>query len=99
MYSLTEQSGAITLTEGQQIQLFMTGLGEPLRIDVTLKQSRSLNAPIMLARAYEQRIGVAAPSSKAPSQATSKQWSTPAPTATSMGSVHVIDGHQEILVG
>jgi hypothetical protein len=46
----------ITLTEGQQIQLFTTCLGEPLRTDVVLQRSTSLNDVIMFAHTYEQRL-------------------------------------------
>jgi hypothetical protein len=45
-----------TLTEGQQIQLFTTGLGEPLCTDVVLQQPTSLNDVVMFTRAYEQRL-------------------------------------------
>jgi hypothetical protein len=48
-----------TLTKPQQIQLFMTGLGQPLRTDVALQQPASLDAVIVLDRAYEQRERIA----------------------------------------
>jgi hypothetical protein len=73
----------LTLTEGQQIQLFKMGLGEPLRTDVALKQPRSLDVAVMLAHAYEQRLGVAAPTIKTTSWAVSKQWPALTSTTTS----------------
>jgi hypothetical protein len=45
------------LDEGQQIQLFTTVLGEPLRTDVALKQPRSLEVVVMFTCAYEQTGG------------------------------------------
>jgi hypothetical protein len=45
----------VSLTEAQQIQLFITMLGDPLRTDVTLQQPSSLDDAIIFARAYEQR--------------------------------------------
>ncbi|MEJ2003071.1 MAG: retropepsin-like aspartic protease [Maritimibacter sp.] len=44
-----------SLTEPQQIQLFITGLGDPLRTDVALQQPASLDNAIISACAYEQR--------------------------------------------
>jgi hypothetical protein len=42
-------------TEVQQVQLFITGLGKPLRTDVALQRPTTLNDAVMFARAYEQR--------------------------------------------
>jgi hypothetical protein len=44
------------ITEQQQIQLFTSGLGDPLRLDVTLQQPASMDDAIIFARAYEQRL-------------------------------------------
>jgi hypothetical protein len=43
------------LTEPLQVELFITGLGDPLRTDVALQQPASLDAAVIFARAYEQR--------------------------------------------
>jgi hypothetical protein len=45
-----------TITEQQQIQLFTTGLGDPLRLDVALQQSTSMDDAVIFAQAYEQRL-------------------------------------------
>jgi hypothetical protein len=64
-----------TLTEPQQIQLFTTGLGEPLHTDVALQQSSSLDEVVMFVRTYEQRSTTPAPSTPQSSQRTSaKSW-------------------------
>jgi hypothetical protein len=52
----------LTLTEPLQVQLFIAGLGPPLRIDVALLQSVSLEEALKFVRAYEQRLGTPAPS-------------------------------------
>jgi hypothetical protein len=65
----------------------MTGLSEPLRTDVALKQSRSLDVVVLLARAYEQRLGVAASPSRTASWSSSKPWSTMTLATSSVGSV------------
>jgi hypothetical protein len=44
-----------SLTEAQQIQLFITGLDDPLRTDVTLQKPSSLDDAVIFAWAYEQR--------------------------------------------
>jgi hypothetical protein len=43
------------LTEPQQVQLFITGLGDPLRTDIVLQQPATLDDVAIFARAYEQR--------------------------------------------
>jgi hypothetical protein len=45
-----------TITEQQQIQLFTTSLGDPLRLDVALQQPASMDDAVIFARAYEQRL-------------------------------------------
>jgi hypothetical protein len=64
-----------TLSEPQQNQLFITGLGDPLRTDVVLQQSASLDDAVIFARAYEQR--------NTSSQYTS--WTVTLPVATTTG--------------
>jgi hypothetical protein len=44
-----------TLFEPQQIQLFITGLGDPLCTDVVLQQPASLDNVVIFALTYEQR--------------------------------------------
>jgi hypothetical protein len=44
----------LTITEAQQVQLFIIGLGKPLHTDVALRCLALLNDAVMLARAYEQ---------------------------------------------
>jgi hypothetical protein len=44
-----------SLTEPLQIQLFITGLGDPLGTDVTLQQPSILDDVVIFTRAYEQR--------------------------------------------
>jgi hypothetical protein len=43
-----------TLSEPQQIQLFITSLGDPLCMDVALQQPSSLDDAVIFAHAYEQ---------------------------------------------
>jgi hypothetical protein len=45
-----------SLTEQQLVQLFTTGLGDPLHTDVALRRLATLDEAIMPARAYEQRL-------------------------------------------
>jgi hypothetical protein len=45
-----------SITELQQIQLFISGLGNPLRLDVALQQPSSMDDAIIFARAFEQRL-------------------------------------------
>jgi hypothetical protein len=45
-----------SITEPQQIQLFIMSLGDPLRLDVTLQQPSSMDDAVIFARAYEQRL-------------------------------------------
>jgi hypothetical protein len=45
-----------SITKPQQIQLFITGLGDPLRLDVTLQQPSLMDDAVIFARAYEQRL-------------------------------------------
>lgn len=49
------------LTEAQQVQLFIAGLGEPLSIDVQLLGPQSLELAMSFARSYERREQLAAP--------------------------------------
>jgi hypothetical protein len=43
------------LTEHQQIQLYITDLGNPLRSDVVLKKPATHGDAVIFARAYDQR--------------------------------------------
>jgi hypothetical protein len=45
----------LSISEDHKIQLFMAGLGQPLRMDVVLKKSTTLDEAIMYAHTYEQR--------------------------------------------
>jgi hypothetical protein len=45
-----------TLSEPQQIQLFITGFSDPLCMDVVLQQPSTLDDAVIFARAYEQCI-------------------------------------------
>jgi hypothetical protein len=45
----------MTLSEVQQLQLFITSLGDPLRTDVALQQLATLDGVVIFARAYVQR--------------------------------------------
>jgi hypothetical protein len=83
------------LTEQQQIQLFITSLGDPLWTDVALQQPASLDAAIIFARAYEQRNASRdnsyQPSSWAPSRPSFKPVlssastiPSPSPTASAL---------------
>jgi hypothetical protein len=44
------------LSEQQLIQIYTTGLVNPLKTDIALRRPASLDEAIMLARAYEQRL-------------------------------------------
>jgi hypothetical protein len=46
----------MTITEPQQIHIFITGLGDPLRLDVVLQQPSSMDDAVIFARAFEQRL-------------------------------------------
>jgi hypothetical protein len=64
-----------TLTEPQQIQLFTTGLSEPLRTDVALQRPSSLDEAVMFARAYEQHSTTPTPSApRSPQWTSAKSW-------------------------
>jgi hypothetical protein len=43
-----------TLTEHQKIRLYIMGLGNPLRTNVSLHQPASLDDTVIFAQAYEQ---------------------------------------------
>jgi hypothetical protein len=44
-----------SLMEHQQIQLYITDLGDPLRTDIQLQQPTKLDDAVIFARAYEQQ--------------------------------------------
>lgn len=56
------------MTERQQIQLFVDGLGQPLQTDVELQAPQSLESAMSLAHAYECRSQLAVPVAVPPSQ-------------------------------
>jgi hypothetical protein len=73
-----------TLFEPQQIQLFITGLSDPLRTDVTLQQSASLDDAVIFTRVYEQRNTSIETVSSQPAQSSScHTFRTPALPAAS----------------
>jgi hypothetical protein len=79
----------LTLTETQQVQLFITGLANPLRTDVALMQPRTLADAVVFARAYEQR-GVITASTTTPTRAPSRSFektagATPVQSVASSG--------------
>ncbi|KAG8091285.1 hypothetical protein GUJ93_ZPchr0011g27170 [Zizania palustris] len=43
------------ITEAHQVQLFIAGLGKPLRADIVLQRPTTLDDAVMFARAFEQR--------------------------------------------
>jgi hypothetical protein len=71
-----------TLTEPQQMQLFITGLKNPLRTDVALMQPATLADVIVFAWAYEQRDGSS--STTTPTQPRSPTRSTTRPAASTL---------------
>jgi hypothetical protein len=81
-----------SLTEPQQIQLFTTGLGEPVCTYVALQQPTLLDKDVMFTPFYEQcSMGPTAPVSivsKTSQCSTNKAWSlaTTAPTTSVVGS-------------
>jgi hypothetical protein len=74
------------ITEDQQIQLFVAGLGMPLRTDVALQKPAMLDKSVMLARAYEQRnatLAAATPTSAwQPGRSTHRPAFTPSGGST-----------------
>jgi hypothetical protein len=60
-----------TINEAHQVQLFLAGLGKPLRTNVTLHWPPTLHDAMMLVRGYEQRE--TASSSPAPRQHSSSR--------------------------
>jgi hypothetical protein len=67
-----------SLSEPLQVQLFITGLGDPLRTGVALQQPASLDDVVIFTRAYEQHISRDMPSTTARSTPRSSYRSTPA---------------------
>jgi hypothetical protein len=81
----------LSLSEGQQIQLFTMGCGEPLCTDVALKQLCFLDVAVMFARAYTQRLATPramAPATRTSTWVTCKPWMAPTSVATSTGFVN-----------
>jgi hypothetical protein len=79
-----------TLTEIQQIQLFTTGLGEPLRTDVALQWSCTMDKTVMFAGAYEQRLLVAATHVLAPSKSTGRAGPKPLSVAITLSAARTL---------
>jgi hypothetical protein len=85
------------VTEQQQIDIYTTGLGDPLRIDVELQRPMTLEDAMGLSRAYERLIVTSDPptggratarlalrsSLSAPAAVTLMPTTTAAPTTTS----------------
>jgi hypothetical protein len=87
-----------SLTEQQQIQLFITGLGDPQWTDMALQQPANLDDAIIFAHAYQQRNAsrnnVHQPLSRAPSRssfklALSSASTSPSPTSAALTSASV----------
>lgn len=80
----------LSLTEDQQIQLFVVGLGALMRTDVGLMRPRTLDDAVMFARAYElceaSSTPPAAPRSSSHSSTKQAPLSLPAPSSTSAAS-------------
>jgi hypothetical protein len=75
-----------TITEQQQIQLFTTGLGDPLRLDVALQQPVSMDDAVIFAQAYEQRLlsrGTGAQTAPRSSGLTVSRYTQPTGTVSS----------------
>jgi hypothetical protein len=76
-----------SITKPQQIQLFITGLGDPLRLDVTLQQPSLMDDAVIFARAYEQRLAAwdmgPQPSARGAGRVGARTTSLPSTTRTS----------------
>jgi hypothetical protein len=85
---------AQVITPNQQVELFIAGLGEPLRAEVGLKRPPNLQTSMSLARAHERRLTQATPpvgqlSTKALSPAiTSKLSGVPRPRTKELATKH-----------
>jgi hypothetical protein len=63
-----------TLSEGFQVQLFVAGLGEPLRTDITLHQPAIIDKAVKFARAHKQRTAYTIPVPPPPSRTTTRSF-------------------------
>jgi hypothetical protein len=63
-----------TLSEGFQVQLFVAGLGEPLRTDITLHQPAIIDKAVKFARAHKQRAAYTTPVPPPPSRMTTRSF-------------------------
>lgn len=72
---------AESLTPAQQVQLFTSGLMEPVRTDVELQNPGSLQLAMALARAYEKRLLVTSNLSRAGGKQTTQHTSKPQQSA------------------
>jgi hypothetical protein len=69
------------ITESHQDQLFIAGLGKPLRTDVALQRPLTLCDTVMLARAYEQHDSTPASAPPPPpSRAAAHSFTKPSTT-------------------
>ena len=71
-----------SLTEHQQIELFIAGLGDTLRTDVQLHLPAKLDDAIIFVRAYEQRNASREGAPHQPAWSTSRFTTRPSPQPT-----------------
>jgi hypothetical protein len=78
----------MTLSEPQQIQLFITGFGDPLCMDVALQQPSTLDDTVIFTSAYEQRNApckmVSSQPARSASRYTSRTLTLPVASATAV---------------
>jgi hypothetical protein len=70
-----------SIIEDHQVQIFVAGLGHPLRTDFALQRPLTLDEAVMYARAYEQRA--LPPSAPPPQKSASCFFSKPPPQPSS----------------
>jgi hypothetical protein len=74
-----------SITESQQIQLFIIGLGDPLCLDIALQQPPSMDDVVIFTRAYEQRLATheadPQPSTRGVGHASARTTSLPGATS------------------
>jgi hypothetical protein len=71
------------ISEAHQVQIFIAGLGHPLRMDVALQRPASLDEAVMFAWAYEQRaMPPPAPPPKTTAHFFTKSAPTPGPSSS-----------------
>jgi hypothetical protein len=77
-----------TIMEAHQVQLFLSGLGKSLRTDVAMQRPGTMDATVMLVRAYEQRDVVTTPVAHVPGRGPSCHTPLPSPTTASTPTRH-----------